>query len=184
MIIAPPASNQQQMGQATATATIKTESGYQTVPVILQHGSNSNQVGSGAIQIQKQIGGIGQQIIQPVVSVKRSTFNISSIDKEVCNSIFQPQTQYMLATNQQGQTYLVAQPQPPPVNQILLTQTSQQQGGAPTKTIIILQQQTPTTVNTGMYRSKSNSFRARHCKRNKPLTLSIFTPKQRAHHKK
>lgn len=57
----------------------------------------------------------------------------------------------MLATNQQGQTYLVAQPQPPPVNQILLTQTSQQQGGAPTKTIIILQQQTPTTVNTGMY---------------------------------
>lgn len=56
----------------------------------------------------------------------------------------------MLATNQQGQTYLVAQQQPPPVNQILLTQTSQQQGGAPTKTIIILQQQTPTSVNTGM----------------------------------
>lgn len=68
----------------------------------------------------------------------------------------QPQTQYMLATNQQGQTYLVAQQQPPPVNQILLTQTSQQQGGAPTKTIIILQQQTPTTVNTGMYPKKSS----------------------------
>lgn len=115
MIIAPPTQNQQQIGQATATATIKTESGYQTVPVILQHGGNSNQVGN-AIQIQKQIGGIGQQIMQP-------------------------QTQYMLATNQQGQTYLVAQQQPPPVNQILLTQTSQQQGGAPTKTIIILQQQ-------------------------------------------
>lgn len=57
----------------------------------------------------------------------------------------------MLATNQQGQTYLVAQQQPPPVNQILLTQTSQQQGGAPTKTIIILQQQTPTAVNTGKF---------------------------------
>lgn len=56
----------------------------------------------------------------------------------------------MLATNQQGQTYLVAQQQPPPVNQILLTQTSQQQGGAPTKTIIILQQQTPSAVNTGI----------------------------------
>lgn len=52
----------QSIGQATAT--IKTDGGYQTVPVILQHG-NSNQVGN--IQIQKQIGGIGQQIIQPVV---------------------------------------------------------------------------------------------------------------------
>lgn len=68
MIIAPPTSNQSQIGQATATATYKTESGYQTVPVILQHGGNSNQVGN-TIQIQKQIGGIGQQIIQPVVSV-------------------------------------------------------------------------------------------------------------------
>ena len=65
-------------------------------------------------------------------------------------AFIQPQTQYMLATNQQGQTYLVAQQQPPPVNQILLTQTSQSQPGAPTKTIIILQQQTPTAVNTGM----------------------------------
>lgn len=117
MIIAPTQSNSQ-IGQATAT--IKTEGGFQTVPVILQH-SNTNQMGN--IQIQKQISGLGQQIIQPVIQ--------------------QPQTQYMLATNQQGQTYLVAQPQPTPVNQILLTQTSQQQGGAPTKTIIILQQQNP-----------------------------------------
>lgn len=70
MIIAPQqTSNQQQMGQATATATIKTESGFQTVPVILQHGGNTNQVGN-TIQIQKQISGIGQQIIQPVVSRK------------------------------------------------------------------------------------------------------------------
>lgn len=116
MILAPTQSNSQ-IGQATAT--IKTEGGFQTVPVILQH--NTNQMGN--IQIQKQISGLGQQIIQPVIQ--------------------QPQTQYMLATNQQGQTYLVAQPQPSPVNQILLTQTSQQQGGAPTKTIIILQQQNP-----------------------------------------
>lgn len=61
MIIAPPTSNQS-MGQATAT--IKTEGGYQTVPVILQHGNN--QVGN--IQIQKQIGGIAQPMMQPVVS--------------------------------------------------------------------------------------------------------------------
>lgn len=106
MILAPGGTNQT-MGQPT-TATIKTDSGYQTV--ILQQ---PNQVGN--IQIQKQM-------IQPVIQ--------------------QQQTQYVLATNQQGQTYLVAQPQPPPVNQILL-QTSQQQGGTPTKTIIILQQQTP-----------------------------------------
>lgn len=61
MIIAPPASTPQ---MSQATATIKTgDGGFQTVPVILQHGNN--QVGN--IQYQKQIGGIGQQIIQPVV---------------------------------------------------------------------------------------------------------------------
>lgn len=68
MIIQQPSSNQS-MGQATAT--IKTDGGYQTVPVILQHG-NSNQVGN--IQIQKQMGGMGQQIIQPVVSHFKHTF--------------------------------------------------------------------------------------------------------------
>lgn len=112
MILAPTPTNPP-MGQATAT--IKTDSGYQTVPVILQH-SNSNQM-TANIQYQKQI-------MQPVMQ--------------------QSQTQYVLATNQQGQTYLLAQqPNPPPVNQILLTQTTQQQGGTPTKTIIILQQQAP-----------------------------------------
>lgn len=116
MILASSGTNSQ-MGQATAT--IKTgDGGYQTVPVILQP---QNQCGN--IQLQKQIGSIGQQLIQPVIQ--------------------QQQTQYVLATNQQGQTYLVAQQQPPPVNQILLTQTSQQQGGTPTKTIFILQQQAP-----------------------------------------
>lgn len=108
----------QQIGHATTT--IKTEAGYQTVPVIIQQGG-SNPVAN--IQLQKQIGGMGQQIMQPVMQ--------------------QQQTQYVLATNQQGQTYLVAQ-QPSPqqtVNQILVTQTQQQGGGPPTKTIIILQQQ-------------------------------------------
>lgn len=108
MILAPGGTNQS-IGQPTAT--IKTESGYQTV--ILQQ---PNQAGN--IQIQKQM-------IQPVIQ--------------------QQQTQYVLATNQQGQTYLVAQPQQQSVNQILL-QTSQQQGGTPTKTIIILQQQAPSNT--------------------------------------
>lgn len=119
MILAPTQGNTSvSQHQHQQTATIKTESGYQTVPLILQHG-NSNQMAN--IQIQKHIGGMGQQIMQPVIQ--------------------QQQTQYVLATNQQGQTILVAQQPPPPVNQILVTQTTQQQGGQPTKTIIILQQQ-------------------------------------------
>ncbi|XP_022229733.2 AT-rich interactive domain-containing protein 2 [Drosophila obscura] len=85
------------------TATIKTDQGLQTVPVILQ----------------------------PKTSMDASPA--------------QQTTQYVLATNQQGQTYLVAQqtqPALPPTSQsapptLLVTQTPQQQ----TKTIIILQQQ-------------------------------------------
>lgn len=85
------------------TATIKTDSGIQTVPIILQN---------NAIQ-----GLQAPAIIQ------------------------QPQ-QYILATNQQGQTYVVAQqpistPQMPQT--VLLTQSPGQQGSQ-TKTIIILQQ--------------------------------------------
>lgn len=69
MIISPQtqmAQNNQQMGQATAT--IKTDGGYQTVPVILQHGNNNPM---GNIQIQKQIqysNSGGQQTYQQVVS--------------------------------------------------------------------------------------------------------------------
>ncbi|KAH8280419.1 hypothetical protein KR018_006685 [Drosophila ironensis] len=83
------------------TATIKTDQGLQTVPVILQ--------------------------------------SKTSLDAAPA-----PQTQYVLATNQQGQRYLVAQqtqPAAPPPPQsapptLLVTQSPQQQ----TKTIIILQQ--------------------------------------------
>ncbi|XP_034650968.1 AT-rich interactive domain-containing protein 2 [Drosophila subobscura] len=86
------------------TATIKTDQGLQTVPVILQ----------------------------PKTSMDASQQS-------------QQTTQYVLATNQQGQTYLVAQQTQPavqPTSQsapptLLVTQTPQQQ----TKTIIILQQQ-------------------------------------------
>lgn len=78
------------------TATIKTDSGIQTVPIILQNNS---------------IQGMQGQTI-------------------------------MLATNQQGQTYVVAQqpmPQPQMPQHVLLAQTPNQQG-TQTKTIIILQQ--------------------------------------------
>jgi AT-rich interactive domain-containing protein 2 len=87
-------------GQHQTTATIKTDSGIQTVPIILQN---------NAIQ-----GIQGQTIIQQ-----------------------QQPTQYILATNQQGQTYVVAQQhiQQQP-QQILVAQNPNQQ----TKTIIILQQ--------------------------------------------
>ncbi|XP_034111743.1 AT-rich interactive domain-containing protein 2 isoform X2 [Drosophila albomicans] len=88
------------------TATIKTDQGLQTVPVILQQKSEQ------------------QQQQQPT------------------------QTQYVLATNQQGQTYLVAQqtapvavapPTAPATPTLLVTQT-QPQHNQQTKTIIILQQ--------------------------------------------
>lgn len=87
-------------GQHQTTATIKTDSGIQTVPIILQN---------NAIQ-----GIQGQTIIQQ-----------------------QQPTQYILATNQQGQTYVVAQQhiQQQP-QQFLVAQNPNQQ----TKTIIILQQ--------------------------------------------
>ncbi|KAL7046948.1 hypothetical protein ACKWTF_002752 [Chironomus riparius] len=87
------------------TATIKTDSGIQTVPIILQNNSM-------------------QGIPAPTI-------------------IQQPApTQYILATNQQGQTYVVAQQpmsQPQMPQTVLLAQTPGQTG-AQAKTIIILQQ--------------------------------------------
>lgn len=92
MMLSPPSGSHQ------TTATIKTDSGIQTVPIILQN---------NAIQ--------GQTIIQQPAP-----------------------TQYILATNQQGQTYVVAQqPMPQPQQILHLAQNPNQQG---TKTIIILQQ--------------------------------------------
>ena len=103
-----------------AVATIKTDHGLQTVPVILQQ---------KPMEVQQPQTQIIQQMMQPAPQ--------------------QQQTQYVLATNQQGQTYLVAQqtqpqpPQPPsqPTQTVLVTQTPQQQSTGQ-KTIIILQQQT------------------------------------------
>uniref|UniRef100_A0A1A9WJD6 ARID domain-containing protein n=1 Tax=Glossina brevipalpis TaxID=37001 RepID=A0A1A9WJD6_9MUSC len=104
-----------------AMATIKTDQGLQTVPVIFQQKPlESNQPTAQIIQ----------QVIQQATQPQ--------------------QTQYVLATNPQGQTYLVTQqatpqtqaPQPPqPTQTVLVTHTPQQQS-AGTKTIIILQQQT------------------------------------------
>ncbi|XP_034476158.1 AT-rich interactive domain-containing protein 2 [Drosophila innubila] len=92
------------------TATIKTDQGLQTVPVILQQKTE-------------------QQQQQPT------------------------QTQYVLATNQQGQTYLVAQQTAPvaapasaPATPTLLVTQTQPQHNQQTKTIIILQQ--PPGVST------------------------------------
>ncbi|KAM7361265.1 brahma associated protein 170kD isoform 2-T2 [Cochliomyia hominivorax] len=116
-ITQPVATTNQQI--PNAVATIKTDQGLQTVPVILQQKPLEMQQ-----QGQNQI---LQQMIQPAP---------------------QQQQTYVLATNQQGQTYLVAQqpqPQPPPpppqpTQTVLVTQTPQQQSTGQ-KTIIILQQQ-------------------------------------------
>lgn len=87
--------------QTHQTATIKTDSGIQSVPIIIQ-------------QPNQMIQHHQQQQSQP--------------------------TQYILATNQQGQTYVVAQQpinNPPMPQTVLLAQAPGQQGQ---KTIIILQQ--------------------------------------------
>ncbi|XP_055606927.1 AT-rich interactive domain-containing protein 2 isoform X2 [Uranotaenia lowii] len=106
VLLSPGGSGGQQLTTQT-TATIKTDTGYQTVPIILQQ----NQ-----LQIQK-----AAPVLQPAV---------------------QQPTQYILATNPQGQTYVVAQ-QPQQQQQlqqtVLLTQNPQH--GTQQKTIIILQQQ-------------------------------------------
>uniref|UniRef100_A0A182MU48 ARID domain-containing protein n=1 Tax=Anopheles culicifacies TaxID=139723 RepID=A0A182MU48_9DIPT len=61
----------------------------------------------------------------------------------------QQPTQYILATNPQGQTYVVAQqPQPQPqLQQTVLLAQGQQHGGSGQKTIIIVQQQQPQSAS-------------------------------------
>lgn len=117
----------QQQPPQQQIATIKTDSGIQSVPIILQHPSGQN------IQIQKQMNSAGQIVGQPTL--------ISTPSNQ------HGQTQYILATNPQGQTYLVAQPNPhhghphqqPQQQTVLLAQQPQQHGPAK-QTIIILQQ--------------------------------------------
>lgn len=94
-----------QLSQTQTTATIKTDSGYQTVPIILQHGQ-----------------------------------------KQMVSNAAPSQQQYILATNQQGQTVMVptqstnAHPHGMHGQQTVLLAQSSQQHGPGTKTIIILQQ--------------------------------------------
>ena len=96
MILSPNAGSHQ------TTATIKTDSGIQTVPIILPNNTIQGMPGQALIQQQAP-------------------------------------TQYILATNPQGQTYVVAQQPMPQPQTVLLAQTPHQQG-TQTKTIIILQQ--------------------------------------------
>uniref|UniRef100_A0A182R9U1 ARID domain-containing protein n=1 Tax=Anopheles funestus TaxID=62324 RepID=A0A182R9U1_ANOFN len=133
MIISTPAANvtnnptPQQLTSQT-TATIKTESGFQTVPIILQH----NAIGGGTLQLQKATAP-GGAIMQPSVLATQH----------------QQPTQYILATNPQGQTYVMAQqPQPQPqLQQTVLLAQGQQHGGSGQKTFIIVQQQQPAAAS-------------------------------------
>uniref|UniRef100_A0A182WHX2 ARID domain-containing protein n=1 Tax=Anopheles minimus TaxID=112268 RepID=A0A182WHX2_9DIPT len=134
MIISTPSANvtnnptPQQLTSQT-TATIKTESGFQTVPIILQH----NAMGGSTLQLQKATTP-GGAIMQPSVLATQH----------------QQPTQYILATNPQGQTYVVAQqPQPQPqLQQTVLLAQGQQHGGSGQKTIIIVQQQQPPSASS------------------------------------
>lgn len=108
----------QMASSQNATATLKTDSGYQTVPIIMQ----PQQQGAAA--------SAGQQ--GPTIIQQRSG----------TTAVHAGQTQYVLATNPQGQTYVVAtqSPMQQQMQTLLVTQTPQQQG-TQQKTIIILQQQ-------------------------------------------
>lgn len=104
------------------TATIKTDSGIQTVPIILQNNALQGIPAPAIIQQPAPT----QYILGKFIA-QNNTCNV--------NKLFL----YFIATNQQGQTYVVAQ-QPiatPQMPQMLLAQGQQ---GSQTKTIIILQQ--------------------------------------------
>uniref|UniRef100_A0A182P129 ARID domain-containing protein n=1 Tax=Anopheles epiroticus TaxID=199890 RepID=A0A182P129_9DIPT len=118
---------QQQLTSQT-TATIKTDSGFQTVPIILQHNALGGGTG-GTLQLQKATAPGGAIMQSSVLGTPQH----------------QQPTQYILATNPQGQTYVVAQqPQPQPqLQQTVLLAQGQQHGGSGQKTIIIVQQQQP-----------------------------------------
>lgn len=127
-----PAQNRPQMeharGHATATTTIKTESGYRTMPVILQYGSNSNQKGN-AIQIQDQVGGIGQHS----TNQRGQTYSVV-------------QQQPPLEPQSVSKT-------------LLTQASQQQGGGSTKRIIILQQQQPQTLAQTRTYtQEKSNSF--------------------------
>lgn len=136
-IIMPPGSGNHQQVILTGshqigsgqTATIKTDSGYQTVPILVQPQQQQQQ---GPTSVNA--GASGQTIIQ---------------QRPGTTSVHAGQTQYVLATNPQGQTYVVAtqSPMQQQMQTLLVTQTPQQHG-TQQKTIIILQQQ-PNQGSTG-----------------------------------
>lgn len=125
-LTAAPSTNTPQL--PNAMATIKTDQGLQTVPVILQQ--------------------------KPLDSSQPTAQFIQQVLQHTASPQPQQTTQYVLATNPQGQTYLLAQqpapppPPPPPTQTVLVTQTPQQQSTG-TKTIIILQQQAVSGPPTG-----------------------------------
>uniref|UniRef100_A0A182NLS6 ARID domain-containing protein n=1 Tax=Anopheles dirus TaxID=7168 RepID=A0A182NLS6_9DIPT len=134
----PNASVTSQQLTSQTTATIKTESGYQTVPIILQHHLGGGGGAGSSLQLQKtSTPGGGAGLMQSTV--------LSAAPQHP-----QP-TQYILATNPQGQTYVVAQqPQPQPqLQQTVLLAQGQQHGSTGQKTIIIVQQQQPQPPNAG-----------------------------------
>lgn len=118
---------------ADLAASILEDEDLDEMPIPVVQKSHSQQIISVPLNVQRQI------------QVVNSNQTPVIIQKQQAQQV--PQTgntpQYVLATNPQGQTYLLAQQsqQHPPPQAVVVTQTNNQQGGAPTKTIIILQPQ-------------------------------------------
>lgn len=102
---------------------------------VVQKPPPQQQIISVPLNMQRQIQVVNSNQT-PVIIGKQQ-----QVGSQASNSGNTPQ--YVLATNPQGQTYLLApqSQQHPPPQAVVVTQTNNQQGGAPTKTIIILQQQ-------------------------------------------
>lgn len=139
-----------QQGTSAATATIKTPSGHQAVPVLVQTGASAAQ----RAQISAVTHSQGAQLVQAgqVVLSQSSSgqFILSQAPAQGQVQLVQAASgqggQYIVsASSSSGQThYVVAQPQTALVQgqtqTVLVAQTPQQQGTG-TKTIIILQPQ-------------------------------------------
>lgn len=141
-----------QQGSNTATGTIKTPTGHQAMPVLVQTGGSAAQ----RAQISTVAHSQGAQLVQTgqVVLSQSSSgqFILSQAPTQGQVQLVQAgssqASQYIMSTSSSsGQThYVVAQPQTALVQgqtqTVLVAQTPQQQGTG-TKTIIILQPQSP-----------------------------------------
>ncbi|KAL5287726.1 ARID2 family protein [Megaselia abdita] len=126
-----------------AASILEDEDDLEEMPLpVVQKPPPQQQIISVPLNMQRQIQVVNSNQTPVIIQKQQQVVSQQS------NSGNTPQ--YVLATNPQGQTYLLApqSQQHPPPQAVVVTQTNNQQGGAPTKTIIILQQQSVPQQNS------------------------------------